>query len=127
LRIWNVSLSSQNSSQLEFEFHSSSLPYTNPMELSPPETDNYFICLEILRLFWNPKVHYCVHRISALDPIVIHLNPVKNLTLYYRKIRFNIINFRHCCSCLLSVLLHGCRSRRDQDGSASAPSHQRVP
>jgi len=44
-----------------------------------------------LFLFWNPKIHYHIHKSPHLDPILSQLNQVQPLIYYFFKIYFNII------------------------------------
>jgi hypothetical protein len=46
---------------------------------------------EIPRNFWNPKVHYRVHKSPPPFAILSQMNPVHSLTLCIFKILFNII------------------------------------
>jgi hypothetical protein len=65
---------------------------TNSMELSRPWEDA--LCAttqEFLNIFWNPMVHYLVHKRSPLVPILSHINPVNTTPSYFYKINFNII------------------------------------
>lgn len=55
------------------------------------EADNLIDGQETLQLLWNPKVHYRIHKILPLDPILIQLIPAQNLTTYFLNIHFNII------------------------------------
>jgi len=48
-------------------------------------------CQEIIRLIWNPKVHYHVHKGTPLVPVLSQMNPVHILSIYFFKIRSNII------------------------------------
>jgi hypothetical protein len=46
---------------------------------------------QILRLFWNQKFHYRVHKSPMPVPILWQINPVHNLPLYFHKIHCNIL------------------------------------
>jgi len=46
----------------------------------PWEADSCIACWEIPCLLQNPKVHYCVHKILLLDPVLSQMNPVHTLT-----------------------------------------------
>jgi hypothetical protein len=39
---------------------------------------------------WDSKCHCPVHRIPPLDSILRHINSVNIVTIYFRKIHFNI-------------------------------------
>jgi len=42
------------------------------------------------RLFWNTKIHYCVHTNPPLAPILNQINAVHNFPAFSSKIHFNI-------------------------------------
>jgi hypothetical protein len=64
----------------------------NSMEWGPSwKNDSTSAGQEILRLLCNPIVHYRVHKISHLDPVLSHMNPVHSFTYYFSKFHFNII------------------------------------
>jgi hypothetical protein len=46
---------------------------------------------EIPSLFWNPKVHYCVHSNPPVVPILSQMNPVYTVPLYLFEIRYNTL------------------------------------
>jgi hypothetical protein len=45
---------------------------------------------DIPRNLWNPDVHYHVYESPPLDHILTHSNPIRILTPYLFKIRFNM-------------------------------------
>jgi hypothetical protein len=55
------------------------------------EAYSYSIGQEVSSISWNPKVHCCIHKSTALNPILIQLNLVYTLAPYLFKIHFNII------------------------------------
>jgi hypothetical protein len=56
---------------------------TNFMEQSP---HSHSAGQQILRLLWNPRIHYSVHNSPPLVPILIQMNPAHNFSTYFPKI-----------------------------------------
>jgi hypothetical protein len=64
---------------------------TKSMEQSPSwEADSRSAAQEIICLVWTRKVHYCVHNIPQVDPILSQMNPIYTFSQF--KSHFNIIH-----------------------------------
>jgi hypothetical protein len=63
---------------------------TKSMEQSPSEASSHSAS-QILRLLWNSKIHYRVHKSPPLIPALNHMNPTHTLPPYFPKIHSNII------------------------------------
>jgi hypothetical protein len=62
------------------------------MEQSPSwEASNHSASQVILCLLWNLNVHYCIHKIQPLVPILSQMNPVHAFPPYFPMIYSNII------------------------------------
>ena len=68
------------------------MKYFCSMEQSPSSENNWFSASqEILRILWNPKVHYRIHKCPPSVSLLCQLDPVHAPTSYFLNIRLNII------------------------------------
>jgi hypothetical protein len=62
------------------------------MELNLPwEAANCAATQELPSILWNPNVHYHIHKIPPLIPILSQINSVHITPSYHSKMHFNII------------------------------------
>jgi hypothetical protein len=65
----------------------STVSSTNSMGHSPlSQANGRSASQEIHHLFWDLKIHYRVHMVLSLDPILSYMNPMHNFTPYLRSI-----------------------------------------
>jgi hypothetical protein len=65
--------------------------YFLPAEKSFCEANQFSASQEILRILWNSKVHYRIHKCPPPVPIPRQLDPVHTLKSHFLKIHLNII------------------------------------
>ena len=62
------------------------------MEQNPSwETNRFSASQEIPCIFWNPKIHYCIHKCRPPVPILRQLDLVHAPTSHILKIQLNIL------------------------------------
>jgi len=66
------------------EHHKVYIYKINSIEQSPSwEANSHSASQETTCFFWNPKVHYCVHKGLPLAPVLDHMHPVHTLPPYF--------------------------------------------